>query len=103
MMSRRATRRLFLSGLVSTAAAVALAACATPAPTATPAPAAAPAAPAPAAPAAAATAVPAAKPAASAEKIELAWWTHGAEEVNKKTMLNLLVKNYEEKNPNTKV
>ena len=43
-----------------------------------------------------ATAAPAAAAApSSASSIQLAWWTHGAEEVNKRTMLGKLVDTYQ--------
>ena len=104
------TRRSLLAG-VGIAGVGLLAACAsgTSAPAApTSAPAAATSAPtaAPAQPAvgAAPTATPAQAAApASAQAIQLNWWTHGAEEVNKKKMLGILVDNYHAKNPNTTV
>ncbi|MGI9146970.1 MAG: ABC transporter substrate-binding protein [Chloroflexota bacterium] len=87
-MAHRITRRAMLAGCGASAAAV-LAACGAPAPAQ------------PAAPAATTAAAPAA--AASGEKIALSWWSHGAEEENKKKMLNLLVNRYQDKNPNTTV
>ncbi|MCC6629342.1 MAG: carbohydrate ABC transporter substrate-binding protein [Chloroflexi bacterium] len=107
-MARRCSRRSFAFGLAA-GGALLLAACGAPAAAPTTAPAAKPTeAPKPAAPAAgAATAAPtaaaaAAKP-ASGEKVALTWWTHGAEEENKKKMLALLVKTFEGNNPNVSV
>jgi ABC-type glycerol-3-phosphate transport system substrate-binding protein len=123
-MTNPTSRRSFLAGLAAVTGSALLAACsAPPAPTAAPAkpaeaskpaeaakpadtakPAAAAEPTKPAAAAAGGTTAPAAaKPATSAEKIALAWWSHGAEEENKKKMLNLLVSKYQEKNPNTTV
>jgi raffinose/stachyose/melibiose transport system substrate-binding protein len=100
-MGPRTTRRSFLAGL-GLAGASLVAACSSGA--SVPPPTSAPSQPATAAPAAATVATPtAATSAGSAEKIQLNWWTHGAEEVNKKKMLGILVDSYHAKNPNTTV
>ena len=107
-------RRLLksMTGLLGLAAASSfIAACGNAAPPAAPASSGSAPAGSGAAPAAAGAATSAPKPAAAAgapaatggQDIVLNWWSHGAEEENKKRMIGVLIKNFEEKNPGTKV
>ena len=119
-MNRRLNRRSLVAG-IGMVSAVLVAACSSGTSTST-ASTAAPAQPASsssaapttaaAKPASAANAAPAAAPTAapqaqattgSAQKIQMNWWTHGAEEVNKKKMLGILVDTYHTKHPNETV